>query len=176
MPCSLRLLAADAAAQRHLPPGWIDLASKMVVGWQLGNRATAQLCVETLEMERLFSGRYDAGAALVTVWLLRMRLRAQARRRLLTIKRRMPFLLDLLTLLMEAGATFLQALDDAVCIILDTIAGRWNRLTGVPGSYLTVTIDGEGASQLIHTLQAQLAAMTPRHWALTDTAIVEVPQ
>jgi hypothetical protein len=69
-----------------------------------------------------------------------------------------------------------QALDDAVCIILDTIAGRWNRLTGVPGSYLTVTIDGEGAPQLIHTLQAQLAAMTPRHWALTDTAIVEVPQ
>ncbi len=28
----------------------IDLASKMVVGWQLGNRATAQLCVEALEM------------------------------------------------------------------------------------------------------------------------------
>ena len=28
----------------------IDLATKMVVGWQLGNRATAQLCVEALEM------------------------------------------------------------------------------------------------------------------------------
>ena len=28
----------------------IDLASKMVVGWQLANRATAQLCIEALEM------------------------------------------------------------------------------------------------------------------------------
>lgn len=28
----------------------IDLATKMVVGWQLGNRATAQLCVDALEM------------------------------------------------------------------------------------------------------------------------------
>ena len=28
----------------------IDLATKMVVGWQLGNRATAQLCVQALEM------------------------------------------------------------------------------------------------------------------------------
>ncbi|RPI88520.1 MAG: hypothetical protein EHM42_04365, partial [Planctomycetaceae bacterium] len=47
-------------------------------------------------------------------WLLRLRLAARARRRLLLIKRRMPFLLDLLTLLMEAGATFLQALQQAV--------------------------------------------------------------
>lgn len=50
----------------------------------------------------------------VTGWLLRRRLAARARYRLLRIKRRLPFLLDLLTLLMEAGATFLQALDDAV--------------------------------------------------------------
>lgn len=28
----------------------IDLATKMVVGWQLGNRANAQLCIEALEM------------------------------------------------------------------------------------------------------------------------------
>jgi tight adherence protein C len=36
------------------------------------------------------------------------------RRRLLLIKRRMPFLLDLLTLLMEAGSTFLHALRESV--------------------------------------------------------------
>lgn len=47
-------------------------------------------------------------------WLLRRRLASRARYRLLQIKRRMPYLLDLLTLLMEAGATFLQALDEAV--------------------------------------------------------------
>jgi len=54
------------------------------------------------------------GMVLVTVWLLRLRLRSQARRRLLMIKRRMPFLLDLLTLLMEAGSNFLQAMAQSV--------------------------------------------------------------
>jgi len=51
---------------------------------------------------------------IVTAWLLRRRLAARARYRLLQIKRRLPFLLDLLTLLMEAGSTFLQALSEAV--------------------------------------------------------------
>jgi tight adherence protein C len=51
---------------------------------------------------------------LVTVWLLRLRLARQAAGRLRAIKRRMPFLLDLLTLLMEAGSTFLRALTQAV--------------------------------------------------------------
>lgn len=50
----------------------------------------------------------------VSAWLLRRRLATRARQRLLQIKRRLPFLLDLLTLLMEAGATFLNALEDAV--------------------------------------------------------------
>jgi tight adherence protein C len=51
---------------------------------------------------------------MITVWLLRLRLRRQARRRLTLIKRRMPFLLDLLTLLMESGSNFLQALAQSV--------------------------------------------------------------
>ncbi|MCE9544345.1 MAG: type II secretion system F family protein [Planctomycetia bacterium] len=51
---------------------------------------------------------------MLTVWLLRNRLRRQARNRLLQIKRRMPFLLDLLTLLMEAGSNFLQAMAQSV--------------------------------------------------------------
>ncbi len=50
----------------------------------------------------------------LTVWLLRRRLSRMAGDRLVSIKRRMPFLLDLLTLLMEAGASFQQSLKQGV--------------------------------------------------------------
>jgi len=50
----------------------------------------------------------------VTAWFLRRRLSKTALRRLLLIKRRMPFFLDLLTLLIEAGSSFLLALKQAV--------------------------------------------------------------
>ena len=55
-----------------------------------------------------------AAAGLLTVWLLRWRLARRADNRLHMIKRRMPFLLDLLTLLIEAGSTFINALVQAV--------------------------------------------------------------
>jgi tight adherence protein C len=57
---------------------------------------------------------FALGGVLVTVWILRLRLANRARYRVVLIKRRMPFLLDLLTLLMEAGTTFLQALGQGV--------------------------------------------------------------
>jgi tight adherence protein C len=61
------------------------------------------------------SGLLAAVAAVaLTAWFLRRRLASRARFRLREIKRRMPFLLDLLTLLMEAGSTFLNALNQAV--------------------------------------------------------------
>lgn len=50
----------------------------------------------------------------LTGYLLRRRLRNQALYRLVLIKRRLPFLLDLVTLLMEAGSTFLGAMEEAV--------------------------------------------------------------
>ncbi len=53
-------------------------------------------------------------STILTGYLLRRRLRNTARYRLVLIKRRMPFLLDLVTLLMEAGSTFLQALKEGV--------------------------------------------------------------
>lgn len=52
--------------------------------------------------------------AVLTGWLLRWRVHSQARYRVQLIKRRLPFLLDLLTLLMEAGSTFLLALEQSV--------------------------------------------------------------
>jgi len=50
----------------------------------------------------------------LTAWVLRRHLTTRAKNRLREIKRRMPFLLDLLTLLMEAGSTFLAALSQAI--------------------------------------------------------------
>lgn len=50
----------------------------------------------------------------LTSFALRRRLALQAHYRLFQIKKKLPFLLDLLTLLMEAGATFIHALRDAV--------------------------------------------------------------
>ena len=50
----------------------------------------------------------------VFIILLRRNLRRKAMVRLTNIKRRMPFMLDLMTLLMEAGTTFLHALEQAV--------------------------------------------------------------
>jgi tight adherence protein C len=51
---------------------------------------------------------------LITVWFLRRRLAQAAERRLVLIKRRMPYFLDLMTLLMEAGSSFLDALKQSV--------------------------------------------------------------
>jgi tight adherence protein C len=52
-------------------------------------------------------------ATLLTVYVLRRRLSHLAQTRLTEIKRRMPFMMDLMTLLMEAGSTFLHALEQA---------------------------------------------------------------
>ncbi|MFP6765238.1 MAG: type II secretion system F family protein [Planctomycetaceae bacterium] len=50
----------------------------------------------------------------LTNYLLRKMLSGKARYRLFQIKKKLPFLLDLVTLLMEAGSTFLQALREGV--------------------------------------------------------------
>ncbi len=70
------------------------------------------LAVDTMESS---TGAFvGVVASLLTVVVLRRRVGFQAQYRVFKIKQRMPFLLDLLTLLMEAGSTFLNALEDAV--------------------------------------------------------------
>ncbi len=71
----------------------------------------AMMCLRWMGGAGLISAIVLTG---VTSWLLRRRLANQAHRRLVLIKRRMPYLLDLLTLLMEAGSTFLGSLRQSV--------------------------------------------------------------
>lgn len=68
------------------------------------------LCFSMLGGLGIFSGLM---LSLFTLWMLRIGLRRKAERRLVEIKRRLPFLLDLMTLLMEAGSSFLQSLSQA---------------------------------------------------------------
>lgn len=68
-------------------------------------------CLHVMEMPGIALGCLLTA---LTAFLLRRQLAARARYRLLLIKRRTPFMLDLLTLLMEAGATFVQALKQGV--------------------------------------------------------------
>lgn len=69
------------------------------------------VCMDFLEELGIVTG---IGLAALTAFALRRRLSAQAYYRLFQIKKKLPYLLDLLTLLMEAGATFLQALKESV--------------------------------------------------------------
>jgi tight adherence protein C len=68
-------------------------------------------CVEIMELPGVVMAVMLTG---LTSYFLRRRLASQARYRLFQIKKKMPFLMDLVTLLMEAGSTFMQALQEAV--------------------------------------------------------------
>lgn len=69
------------------------------------------VCVELMGTPGIVSAIVLTG--LCAYWL-RRRLASEAHYRLFQIKKKMPFLLDLVTLLMEAGATFMNALAEAV--------------------------------------------------------------
>jgi len=62
--------------------------------------------------------------AILIAILLRRRLHSQAVRRMWRVKTRLPYFLDLVNLLMEAGATFLNALREAVREFSDQPVGQ----------------------------------------------------
>jgi tight adherence protein C len=68
-------------------------------------------CLDMMGTPGILSAVMLAG---LTCYLLRKRLAGTAYYRLFQIKKKLPFLLDLVTLLMEAGSTFLQALKEGV--------------------------------------------------------------
>jgi tight adherence protein C len=68
----------------------------------------------SIEMAGLAGVVFAGVLTLLTAYVLRRRLAGQAHYRLFVIKKKLPFLLDLVTLLMEAGSTFLQALREGV--------------------------------------------------------------
>lgn len=89
------------------PEEWLALAEIQAL---LLSLPITYICLEIMGPP----GIVPAGVlTILAAWLLRRRLSRQARQRLFQIKQRLPFLLDLLTLLMEAGATFLAALREA---------------------------------------------------------------
>jgi tight adherence protein C len=103
-----RQLQAAGLSRFWLPEeylGRIQLTSIMLFP------AYLMMCVSITGASGIVSAMMLSG---LTVWFLRRRLTVLARKRLVAIKRRMPFLLDLLTLLMEAGSSFINALKQAV--------------------------------------------------------------
>ena len=73
--------------------------------------AIVYVCVEIMGTPGVISAMAITG---LTAYGLRRRLASQAHYRLFQIKKKMPFLLDLVTLLMEAGSTFINAMAEAV--------------------------------------------------------------
>ena len=114
-----------AAFRRHLPEIYREIQAAGLPRFWLPEEYLARCELLALLMSPAYfyacitymgaAGVVSAlGLTIATAWLLRRNLTKQAARRLVMIKRRMPFFLDLLTLLMEAGASFLDSLQQAV--------------------------------------------------------------
>ena len=114
-----------AAFGRHLPEMYREIqAAGLPRFWlpeeYLGRCQLLALCMAPAYFYGCLTYMGMAGVVsagmltIVTAWLLRRNLTRQAERRLVMIKRRLPFFLDLLTLLMEAGASFLDSLKQGV--------------------------------------------------------------
>jgi tight adherence protein C len=96
-----------------LPRAWTpqEYLARMQVIALLLTPAIGYSLVLSLGKESLF---FVVAIPVVVGLLLRRQLQQRAEARLRAIKRRLPFLLDLITLTMEAGSTFLHSMENAV--------------------------------------------------------------
>lgn len=111
-PATLKAMQREIQAA-GLPRYWTaaEYLAKLEVQGLLMSPAIFYLCIQLMDLPGAIMGLM---LSVVTIVFLRRNLANRARYRLMLIKRRMPFMLDLLTLLMEAGSTFLLALRQGV--------------------------------------------------------------
>lgn len=108
LPAIRRELLASGQSRAWTPEEWLGLAELQ-----------ALLCGLVLlpiwwQMLGVIGLVMTGSQVMFVGWLLRRRLARQAQHRLWRIKVKLPYFLDLLTLLMEAGSTFMNALREAV--------------------------------------------------------------
>jgi tight adherence protein C len=108
LPAIRRELLASGQSRAWTPEEWLGLAELQAV-------VTGLVLLPVWWQMLGVIGLVMTGAQVMFVgWLLRRRLARQAHYRLWRIKVKLPYFLDLLTLLMEAGATFMNALRESV--------------------------------------------------------------
>ncbi|RLS59148.1 MAG: type II secretion system F family protein [Planctomycetota bacterium] len=108
LPSIQRDLSVSGAVRAWKPEEWLASRAIAAVLWAIPG---------TICFLKAFGGAglVMAGVLVVLVGVgLRRRLHNEAHRRMWRIKTRLPYFLDLVNLLMEAGATFLNALREAV--------------------------------------------------------------
>lgn len=108
LPEIARQISAAGLSRYWLPEEYL---SRMQIISLLLLPVYGYVCINWIGIPGLFLAIILSG---LTLLILRRRLASQAIKRLRNIKQQLPFLLDLLTLQMEAGAMFLNALKEAV--------------------------------------------------------------
>ncbi|RLS43371.1 MAG: type II secretion system F family protein [Planctomycetota bacterium] len=118
LPAVQRDLHVSGASRAWKPEEWL---ASTVIAASLFSLPGGLWCLREFGLPGLVMA---AVFVLVVAVVMRRRLHTQAVRRMWRIKTRLPYFLDLVNLLMEAGATFLNALREAVREFADQPVGQ----------------------------------------------------
>lgn len=118
LPAVQRDLNVSGASRAWKPEEW--LASSVIAATLFGLPGSVW-CLREFGLPGLVMA---AALVLIIAVVMRRRLHTQAVRRMWRIKTRLPYFLDLVNLLMEAGATFLNALRESVREFADQPVGQ----------------------------------------------------